>query len=190
MQKEGDNQFTVTIRTRVPRPWKKIIEVIDCTTGEVLLAKADDDIDNAFASGETICRKELTIRRDVNENGAEFRQVYGDGGQDYCQGWVKPLRRARIRGGAKSYTKIYPDKFNLLTDKQQLALFKLSGFVKTDGLIADNGKRRAATVEQIFGAWGVANSSGYKMLGELKTLGVIRKEDGGYFINKDFMGRG
>lgn len=77
-----------------------------------------------------------------------------------------------------------------MTDKQQLALFKLSGTVKTDGLIADNGKRRAATVEQIFKAWGVANSTGYKMLSELKDLGIIRKENEGYFINKDFMGRG
>lgn len=180
-----ERRANVIIRYSTPAPYRKLIEVIDSETGDILLSKREDDISGAFAAGEKFATAELTIVRDISDVG-EVRTVrYGE--DIICGGWKD--RGTRRRGGNKSYVKLYPSRLNDLSDRLKLALVKLTPYVRVDGYINNSrGKRKALKSEEIFAIWGVSHSTGYEMLSQLG--GVIEKTDEGFRLDKKLIGRG
>lgn len=184
----ADTAKRLIIRQTTPTPYRTTIEVIDPDSGEVLFSKREDDIKAAFAAGEMFATAELTVVRDITEEGGEMRSVcLGD--EVVCGGWRN--KRYRKRGGKKSYVKIYPERINELPNKMALAVIRLAPFVRVDGYLnGPSNKRRAKKAEDLFAIWGLSSSAGYEMLAALRERSLIVKDDGGFNLDKKLMGRG
>ncbi|MEG1660901.1 MAG: hypothetical protein RR332_00155 [Clostridiales bacterium] len=125
-----------------------------------MFTKTEDDIDLAFAAGENYATAELTIIRNVADNGAEFRAAYSS--SDYILGgWLGRHKGIRKRGGRKSYVKLYPAKIIDMPDNMAVALLRLSPYVRADGYLSNgNGKRKAKNISEIFSLLRVSKTRG------------------------------
>lgn len=174
-------------------PYCKIINVIDIETGEVLVSKTQGDVQSAFANGYNACRTEVVISREISQNGGEYREVRGldQPGTLYCKGWMGGSNTPKKRiGGKKSYVKTYCDKLFTLPDNLVLPLLKLARYVNVEGKLIDASCRRPLRADDLGVIWGVKHSRCYDYIRSFKGYQVLTYQDGAYYINKDFIGRG
>ena len=184
---------TIFVETKI-NPYCRIINVLDQETGEILLSKTDGDVQAAFANGYNACATEVVISREMAETGREYRIVTDRTQAEsvYCQGWygIHTGGQKKRVGGKKSYLKFYPDKMGELPNTVLLAALRLAPYANTQGCLKPRGRHNPLNAEAIANLLSLDKKRCYRLLQEMRTLGLISKLDGAYYLNKDFIGRG
>lgn len=183
---EYERSIRVILRRREPAPYRRIVEVIDEETGEVLLQTWEDDVGAAFAAGERVTHGTFTILRDKGENGA-FCYSLTDPYGLILSGWTADKKTPRKRGGRKNYMKLHAEKAQELDDETALALFRLANNINAKGVIVDGKRHRPLSADGIGDLLGVKRSQAFAKLRKLRNAGVLTVEDGKYIVNKQFL---
>ena len=191
MEQKGVYQV-ILVETPI-HPYCKILNVIDIETGEVLLSKTEGNVQAAFANGYNACQAEVIISREINQYGAEYREVRGIGQGEplYCKGWMGASANSKRRlGGKRSYVKTYCDRVLSLPDNLILPLLKLSQYVNVEGKLVDSSRRRPLKAADFGQIWCVKHSRCFDYIQSLKGARVLISQAGAYYLNKDYIGRG
>ena len=183
---EYERRKRVILRCREPAPYRRIFEVFDEETGELILQKWEDDIGAAFAAGERLAHGELTVLRDQGENGAFCYSVTAPSGFT-VSGWTADRKTPRKRGGRKNYMKLHAEKAQELDDETALALFRLANNINAKGVIVDSKRYRPLSADGIGALLGLQRSRTFAKLRKLRDAGVLMVEDGKYIVNKQFL---
>ena len=176
---------SVYFRERKPLPYRRIVEVVDAESGEVLLQKWEDDIAQALAAGEKSMQATFRITVDEREDGTACCHTFAteDG---YLEAvWKKPRRR---RAQRYRFVMLYFEKVLALGPRERESLLQIAPNMRRDGRLMQGA--RALDAEGLADLWQVGRSAAYERISALKAAGALEKREDGYWVSKDFLRRG
>ena len=182
-----ERRLEVVLRCREPKPYRRIWEVLDGETGELLLQRWEDDLAVAFAAGETLVHGEMTVIRNLDPDTKASCYGLSTASGFQMTAWQAGEKPRRKRGGKKNYMKLHAEKAQELDDETALALFRLANNINSRGEVVDNKRHRPLSAAGIGKLWGLQRSQAFARLKKLKEAGVLTTEDGKYIVNKVYL---